>query len=65
MNDYGVDFAVIEWTTPALGVRCEVFRQGNRQLRLVEFSRGFVEADWSRKGYIGCVLEGTGLLTIA
>lgn len=40
------------------GVRSKVFKQGKRQLRLVEFSKEFVEPDWCTKGHIGCVVEG-------
>lgn len=64
MNDYRVDFEAIEWTTPGPGVRFKVFRQSSRQLRLVEFSRDFVEADCCMKGHIGYVLEGTGELQL-
>ncbi|MHC4798107.1 MAG: phosrestin, partial [Planctomycetota bacterium] len=40
------------------GVRFKTCQQGGKQLRLVEFTRGFVEPDWCTKGHIGYVLEG-------
>jgi len=46
------------WNTPAPGVRSKVYKQGGRQLRLVEFSKEFIEPDWCMKGHIGCVLDG-------
>jgi quercetin dioxygenase-like cupin family protein len=62
MNTNKVDFDAIGWTTPMPNVRFKVHRQGNRQLRLVEFSEGFVEPDWCTRGHIGLVLEGAGRL---
>ncbi|MHC4499416.1 MAG: cupin domain-containing protein [Planctomycetota bacterium] len=32
--------------------------EGGRKLRLVEFSKEFVEPDWCSRGHIGYVLEG-------
>lgn len=54
-----VDFEAIPWTLPVAGVRVKVFRQDGRQLRLAEYTREFVEADWCRKGHVGYVLEGS------
>jgi quercetin dioxygenase-like cupin family protein len=62
MNTFRVDFDAIPWTAPAPSVRFKAFREGRRQIRLVEFSEGFVEADRCRKGHIGYVLEGSGRL---
>jgi quercetin dioxygenase-like cupin family protein len=59
MNTCRVDFAGLPWISPAPGVRYKVYKQGNRQLRLVEFSEGFVEPDWCTKGHIGYVLAGS------
>ena len=53
-----VDFASIAWESPAAKVRFKVHREGDRQIRLVEFFKGFTEPDWCRKGHIGYVLEG-------
>ena len=56
--NYKVDFESIPWETPANGVRFKAFEKGGRKLRLVEFSKEFVEADWCTKGHIGLILEG-------
>jgi len=53
-----VAFDKIPWNEPAMGVRTKVFVNGNQQIRLVEFSSGFVEPDWCRKGHAGYVLDG-------
>lgn len=44
------------------GVRFKAFEHHGRKLRLVEFTRGFQEPDWCRRGHIGYVLEGEGEL---
>jgi quercetin dioxygenase-like cupin family protein len=58
MNGYRVYFDAIAWETSAPGVRAKIHKSEGKQLRLVEFSREFVEADWCRKGHTGFVLEG-------
>ncbi|UCC23308.1 MAG: cupin domain-containing protein [Planctomycetota bacterium] len=58
MAEHKVDFESMEWESPAAGVKCKAYEQGGRKLRLVEFGREFVEADWCRKGHIGHILEG-------
>ena len=40
-----IDFDVIPWNEPTKGVRSKAIVKGNQQLRLVEFSYGFVEPD--------------------
>ena len=58
MTQYRIDFESIAWQAPAAGVRFRAFQQDGKRLRLVEFTRQFVEADWCRKGHIGLILEG-------
>ncbi len=58
VNDGAILFDRMKWEMPQSGVQCKVFRDGSRQLRLVEFSWEFVEADWCMKGHIGFVLSG-------
>lgn len=53
-----IDFKSIPWSTPATGVRFKVYKQDEKQLRLVEFTKEFVEPDWCKKGHIGFVLDG-------
>jgi quercetin dioxygenase-like cupin family protein len=55
---YKVDFASIPWTEGREGVRFKIHRQGNRQLRLVEFATGNGDPHWCEEGHIGYVLEG-------
>lgn len=40
------------------GVRFKVFSDGQRQMRLAEFSSEFVEPNWCEKGHLGFVLRG-------
>ena len=58
MSRHKVAFASQEWERPAPGVRTKVHRGPGVQLRLVEFSAGFVEADWCVRGHVGYVLNG-------
>ena len=57
MTNYKVNFESISWQTPMAGLRAKIFRQGGRQLRLVEYMRE-MEPHWCEKGHIGYVLEG-------
>jgi quercetin dioxygenase-like cupin family protein len=59
-----IDLTVMEWANPAKGVRSKVYSDGTKQLRLVEFSRGFSEPSWCLKGHIGYVLEGRAELEL-
>ena len=58
MEQYKIDFKMMPWDTPAIGVRFKAYEQGGRKLRLAEFTREFVEPDWCTKGHIGYILEG-------
>ena len=58
MVPYKVDFKSTPWETPVVGVRFKIYKQGDKQLRLVEFTNEFVEPDWCTKGHIGYILEG-------
>ncbi len=55
--NYQIDFSSIPWESPVKGVRHRVVRQGDKQLRLVEYTRD-MEPHWCEKGHIGYVLEG-------
>ena len=55
---YLVESDKLPWKEPAKGVRSKTFVNGNQQIRLVEFSEGFVEPDWCRKGHAVYVLDG-------
>ncbi len=58
MEPYKVEFDSLPWETPMPGVRFKVFSDGQRQMRLAEFSSEFVELHWCAKGHIGFVLHG-------
>jgi len=58
MDEYRADFDSLEWQTPLPGARYKAFQRGERRLRLVEFTRDFVEPDWCRAGHVGYVLDG-------
>jgi hypothetical protein len=59
MKPIAIDFDALPWESPRPGVRFKAWREGGRQLRLLEFSLDFVEADWCEKGHSGYVLRGS------
>ena len=58
MDQYRILFEQIDWNSPQPGVRFKVYRDGARQVRLVEFTPQFVEKDWCERGDAGLVLAG-------
>ena len=54
-----IEFDKMSWNEPMKGLRTKVFINGKQQVRIVEFSEGFVEPDWCKKGHTGYVLNGT------
>ena len=59
-----ISFSQIPWELPAPGVRFKKFVSGENQVRLVEFSEGFIEPEYCRKGHLGYVVEGSMLMDI-
>ena len=55
--DYRVVFDSLPWESPLPGMRAKIVKQGNRRLRLVEYSRE-LEPHWCENGHFGLVLEG-------
>ena len=55
---YLVEFEKLPWQEPSPGIRFKAVRVGSQQIRMVEFSAGFVEPDWCQKGHAGYVLSG-------
>lgn len=53
-----IDFDCIAWESPNPGVRSKCIQKDGQRLRLVEFTREFVEHDWCQKGHVGFLLEG-------
>lgn len=60
---FKVNFDAMDWQDVRPGVRCKVYREGARQLRLVEFNTADGDPHWCEVGHIGLVLSGG--LTIA
>jgi quercetin dioxygenase-like cupin family protein len=58
MEPYKVEFDMLPWEAPLPGLRVKVFREGQRQMRLAEFSSEFVEPEWCEKSRLGFVLRG-------
>ena len=58
MDKHSINFEKIEWIESGIGLRYKKMVNGSQQLRLVEFSEGFVEADWCLKGHAGIVMDG-------
>ena len=57
MLQYKIDFEKIKWEQPMEGVRCKIIRYGNKQLRLVEYTK-IMPPHWCEKGHYGLVLDG-------
>lgn len=58
MDSFKVQFDLIEWQWALPGARFKAFRDGSKQLRLLEFTSEFVEPEWCPKGHVGIVLKG-------
>jgi quercetin dioxygenase-like cupin family protein len=54
-----IDFDALPWIETAVGVRYKRMAYENQQLRLVEFSYGFIEPDWCAKGHAGYLIGGS------
>jgi hypothetical protein len=59
MQPWKINFDSLAWASPAPGIRFKAFTYAGQKLRLLEFSKGFIEPDWCLKAHIGLVLEGT------
>lgn len=58
MENFKVPFDNLPWQAALPGARFKVFRDGAKQLRLLELTAEFVEPEWCDKGHIGIVLSG-------
>ena len=56
--DVRVDFDSLPWDAPAPGLRAKTFRQGSRQIRLLELSAELEEQDGCTRAHAFHVLEG-------
>ena len=53
-----IDFEQIPWQPALPGSRFKLAVRGKQQLRLLEFTREFVEPDWCTRAHSGILLEG-------
>ena len=57
MLKYRINFNELDWEEPIQGVRCKIYKYGDKQLRLVEYSKE-MPPHWCEKGHFGYILEG-------
>jgi mannose-6-phosphate isomerase-like protein (cupin superfamily) len=57
MLKYKVDFDNLRWEHPMEGVQCKIYKYGNKQLRLVEYTKD-MPLHWCEKGHYGYILDG-------
>jgi quercetin dioxygenase-like cupin family protein len=57
MKGYRIDFTLLDWESPMLGVRQKMVVGQGKKLRLVEYTRE-MPAHWCKKGHIGCIIDG-------
>jgi quercetin dioxygenase-like cupin family protein len=53
-----LQFRDLPWSSFAAGAREKVFEFDGKRIRLVEFSKGFIEPDWCEKSHVGYVCLG-------
>jgi quercetin dioxygenase-like cupin family protein len=58
MEPYEISFDGIEWQSPGKGARFKAYRDGPRQVRLLELTPEFEEPQWCEKGHVGFVVAG-------
>ena len=64
-QNYKIVFDDIAWFEAGDGMRYKRVQLGDRQVRLVEWDKAMVHADWCLKGHIGYVIDGEVELDIA
>ncbi len=57
MLQYKVKFDELKWEESIEGVRCKIFKYGEKQLRLIEYSKK-MPPHWCDRGHYGYILEG-------
>ena len=55
---YKIKFDELEWVTPGDDIRYKCYQHDGYQLRLIEFGKNMVHADWCVKGHFGYIVEG-------
>jgi quercetin dioxygenase-like cupin family protein len=51
-------FDELEWISPGDDIRFKCYEHGGFQLRLVEFGKSMVHADWCLKGHFAYIVDG-------
>lgn len=57
MLQYRVNFDDLDWENPLEGIKCKIFKQRDRQLRLVEYSKE-MPLHWCENGHYGYIIDG-------
>lgn len=57
MSNYKIKFDSIDWETQIEGVKSKAYKHGNKQLRLVVYTKD-MPPHWCEKGHYGYILEG-------
>ena len=57
MLQYKVNFNDLHWEEPFEGVKCKIFKHGDKLLRLVVYSKE-MPLHWCEKGHYGYILDG-------
>ena len=55
---YKVIFDDFDWISPGDDIRFKCYEHGGFQIRLVEFGKSMVHADWCLKGHFAYVVDG-------
>jgi len=58
LSIFKIDFDSLEWQDGRPGVRYKTYREGLRQIRLIEFATSEGDPQWCQQGHIGVVLAG-------
>lgn len=59
LKNHLIHFEDLPWNEPQKGLKYKAYKNGVQQIRLVEFSEGFIEEDWCCREHAGHVLEGS------
>lgn len=58
MEPFKAQFDSMAWQSTLPGARFKAFRDGVKQLRLLELTAEFIEPDWCERAHSGIVLTG-------
>lgn len=57
MFQYKINFEELNWEEPIQGVKCKIYKYGNKQLRLIVYTKE-MPPHWCENGHYGLVLDG-------